>query len=165
MGALRPRYAFVPNPRADDRFTRCPRCEAKTRVRKLPLVIHVEEAGLLILGKTCRLCVACEVLIAHRAEVEQLIGASLGGAVAVSPKYSVLATVDTRVWRRGLAGGVSLDDVVQHMSDFKAYLRVDSAPAGWYPKEDALANNALQPPAGASRVERLPRRPRVNAKS
>jgi hypothetical protein len=65
----------------------------------------------------------------------------------------VLGTVDTRVWRRGLAGGVSLDDVVQHMSDFEAYLRVDLVPAGWYPKEDTPANNALEPtpPKGGRR--------------
>jgi hypothetical protein len=137
MGALRPRYAFVLNPHADTRFTRCPKCEAKTRVRKLPLVVHVEDAGMIILGKTCRLCVACEVLIAHQSDVDQLIRASAGGGGVIIPKYLVLGTVDTRVWRRGLVGGVSADDVIGHMSDFKAYLRVDVTPAGWYPKAQA----------------------------
>jgi hypothetical protein len=41
MGSLPARYAFVLNPFTRERFTKCPRCEAPTRVRKLPLVIHI----------------------------------------------------------------------------------------------------------------------------
>jgi hypothetical protein len=75
MGGLPPRYSFVLNPYPRERFTRCPRCEAKARLRKIPLVIHVEPVGLVTLRKTCRLCVVCEMLIAHQAEVDTLIGA------------------------------------------------------------------------------------------
>lgn len=70
MGALPPRYSFVLNPHARDRFTRCPQCEASTRVRKIPLVIHVDSVGLITARKTCRLCVVCEMLIAHQDEIE-----------------------------------------------------------------------------------------------
>ena len=42
MGALRPKYSFLLNPHADYRASSCPKCLAKTRVRKIPLVIHVE---------------------------------------------------------------------------------------------------------------------------
>src|SRR5712691_1138486 len=121
MGALRPRYSFVLNSYRDAGFTRCPKCETKTRLRKLPLVIHVEQVGLVFLGKTCRLCVSCEVLIAHQAEIEQLLSASLGRAVD-SQKFMVLGTLDRRVWRRGLAHSLSFDAVKTHMADFKAYL-------------------------------------------
>lgn len=78
MGALAPRYAFVLNPPADAGFTKCPRCEAKTRVRKLPLVIHVEGVGLVLLGKTCRLCLGCETLLAHRADLDRVVGTVAG---------------------------------------------------------------------------------------
>jgi hypothetical protein len=77
IGALPPRYSFVLNPYPRERFTRCPRCEAQTRVRKIPLVIHIDPAGLIMLRKACRLCVVCEVLVAHQAEVEQLIDANV----------------------------------------------------------------------------------------
>ena len=46
IGALPPRYAFVLNPHADTKFTKCPRCETKTNLRKLSLVIHVDGFGL-----------------------------------------------------------------------------------------------------------------------
>jgi len=136
MGAIQPRYSFILNPHRDAGFTRCPKCETKTRLRKLPLVIHVEQVGLVFLGKTCRLCLGCEVLIAHQAEIEQLLSASLGRAVD-SQKFMVLGTLDRQVWRRGLTHALSFDVVKTHMADFKAYLRVDFTPAGWYPKEDA----------------------------
>lgn len=136
MGALRPRYSFVLNPHRDAGFTRCPKCEAKTRIRKFPLVIDVEGFGLVNLGKTCRLCTGCEVLIAHQAEIEQLLSVLLGRAID-SQNFVVLGTVDSQVWRRGLAHPVCLDAVKKHMSDFKAYMRVDFTPAGWYPSENA----------------------------
>lgn len=69
MGTLPPRYAFFLNAHRDERFTRCPRCHATTRLRKIPLVIHVDSFGLMLLRKTCRLCVACEMLIAHEFEL------------------------------------------------------------------------------------------------
>ena len=86
MGALPPRYAFVLNPHAGTRFTKCPRCSTRTNLRKLPLVIHLEGFGLVFLGKTCRLCLRCETLIAHKAELDTLLGA-VGNTV--QPDYVV----------------------------------------------------------------------------
>jgi hypothetical protein len=131
MGALPPRYAFILNPHADTRFTKCPRCETRTNLRKLSLVIHLKGFGLVLLGKTCRLCLRCDTLIAHKAELDKL----LSTVVNISkPDYIVLGTADRRMYRRGLAGSASLDDVREHTSDFKSYWNVEVTPAGWYPK-------------------------------
>ena len=133
LGALPPRYAFVLNPYADTKFTKCPRCETRTNLRKLSLVVHVEGFGLAILGKTCRLCLRCETLIAHRAELEKLISTVV---TASKPDYFVLGTADRHTYRRGLAGLASLDDVKAHTSDFKSYWNVEITPAGRYPKTE-----------------------------
>ena len=133
MGALPPRYAFILNPHADIKFTKCPRCETRTNLRKLSLVIHLEGFGLVLLGKTCRLCVRCETLIAHKAEVDTLLSTVVNNS---KPEYIVLGTVDRRTHRRGLAASASLDDVRAHTSDFKSYWNVDVTPAGWYPRND-----------------------------
>jgi hypothetical protein len=131
LGALPPRYAFILNPHADCGFTKCVRCETRTNVRKLPLVIHVEGFGLVLLGKTCRLCLGCETLVAHKAELDILLRAAVNVA---EPEYVVLGTIDRQAYRRGLAGGTSLDDVKDHMADFKSHWKMDVSPAGWYPK-------------------------------
>jgi hypothetical protein len=102
-------------------------------LRKLPLVIHVEGFGLVLLGKTCRLCTRCETLVAHKAELDDL----LRTVVSVpEPEYVVLGTVDGHVYRRGLAGGASLDDVKEHMADFASYWTMEVTPAGWRPKQE-----------------------------
>ena len=110
MGALPPRYSFALNPYAVH-FTMCPDCQTKTRVRKLPLAIHVEGLGLFVLRKSCRLCLACDMVIVHQQELELLIAARLreveGPGRALD--YLVLGTVASDLWRRGLTGGVSLD--------------------------------------------------------
>jgi hypothetical protein len=132
LGALPPRYAFILNPHADCGFTKCPRCGTRTNVRKLSLVIHVEGFGLVLLGKTCRLCLRCETLMAHKAELDKLISAAIN---VPGQAYVVLGTIDRRVYRRGLSGRASLDDVKAHMADFKSYWKVEVTPAGWYPKD------------------------------
>ncbi len=133
MGALPPRYSFALNPHADYRATSCPGCKAKTRVRKIPLVIHVDGVGLRILRKTCRLCLDCETVIVHQAEIESAIKASAGQAAGTAPDYLVLGTVSPQFWRQGLSGDVMIDELVRNMADFKAHLEIKCTPGGWYP--------------------------------
>jgi hypothetical protein len=71
-------------------------------------------------------------VIVQQAEIEPLIATSVGRAAAVKPKYFVLGTVDPRVWRRGMSAGVMVDELIQHMADFKAYMDVEYSPGGWY---------------------------------
>jgi hypothetical protein len=93
----------------------------------------VEGAGLLILRKTCRLCLNCEMVIAHQAEIESAIKASAGQATAATPDYLVLGTADPQVWRQGLSGDVNIKELVRNMADFKAHLQIKYTPGGWYP--------------------------------
>ena len=135
MGALPSRYSFALNPYTGGRFTTCPGCEAKTRVRKLPFVIHTEGVGLFVLRKTCRLCIACDMVIVHQYELEPLIAARLRGREAANRPldYLVLGTVDPQVWRKGLSEGVSFDELLLHMADFRRHMQVEQAGRGWEP--------------------------------
>src|SRR5438309_2002877 len=136
MGQLPPRYSFLLNPHRREAFTRCPRCKATTLVRKMVLVIHVDTVGLVLLRKTCRLCVVCEMLIAHEAEMDHVIDGLLDHEGAAR-EYVVLGTLDTRTWRRGLSGTVTSDEVTGSMADFKACMRVDVTPRQWSRKSDS----------------------------
>jgi hypothetical protein len=135
VGALPPRYALALNPHQHVRFTSCPRCGAPNRVRKIPLVIHVERAGLLVLRKSCRLCPSCEMIIVHQDELEPLIAASFpsGSAVGKRLDYLIIGTVEMRSWRQGLAAGSSIDEITAHMADFKHELELEVTPGGWRP--------------------------------
>ena len=155
---MSPRYSFVLNPHARERFTKCPRCNASTRIRKLPLVVHVSHLvgpRLALLNKTCRLCLLCETLIVDRSELEHVIIAAGFTAAVKGQDYIVLGTIDRRTWRRGLAGGMRLEDIREHMADFKKYLEIDVIPAHWERSDpEPPANNRLQPSALGSVVKR-----------
>jgi len=79
MGALSPRYSFGLNPYREFRFTTCPACKTKTRLRKLPLAIHSEGVGLFVLRKTCRMCVACDMVIVQPSRRRDAIDVSERG--------------------------------------------------------------------------------------
>ena len=100
------------------------------RVRKIPLVVHVDPVGLVLLRKTCRLCVKCEMLIAHQAEMDRVID-SVRSHRAGGREYVVLGTLESKTWRQGLLGGVTIGEVVDDMADFKAYMQVDITPQHW----------------------------------
>lgn len=80
--------------------------------------------------RQCRLCLERETLVAHQAELDAVIRGVVDRAA--SPKYVVLGTANRRAWRRGMAGGLSFNDVALHVADFKTYLRVDFTARGWY---------------------------------
>ena len=55
IGRLPPRYSFILTPYTDARFTRCPGRDQPTKVRKLPLFIHIDPLNPIVLGKTCQM--------------------------------------------------------------------------------------------------------------
>src|SRR5579872_1178570 len=124
MGALPPRYSFFLNPYPKERFTRCPRCKEKIRIRRIPLVLHVDSFGLVLLRKTCRMCVLCEMLIAHQTEIDRVID-GFKARSGVRPDYLVLGTLGSGTWREGMCRGVTVDEVRHDMADFKAFMRVE----------------------------------------
>ncbi len=101
------------------------------------LVIHVDSVGLVLLRKTCRLCVACEMLIVHEAEMGDMIDGLRSHRLDMR-EYLVLGTLDARTWRRGFSGSVTIDEVADTMADFKAYMQVDITPRHWSRKNDAV---------------------------
>lgn len=130
------RFKFILNPYADVRFTRCPQCEGKTRLRKLPLVIHIEPKTLVALNKTCRYCPYCDLLIAHRNELEALLNAMFSQTAPelVGNDFLVLGTEDRADWKRGTQEPVSPPEVLARMHPFKEVLRLERS-GGWGPRE------------------------------
>lgn len=134
LGKQPPRHYFFLNPYQDARFTSCPKCGGKTKLRKLPLVIHVEGPVLLSLNKTCRYCPYCDLLIAHQDELEaQLVGIFLEREPEmIGNDYLVVGTVERSVWQRGNRGVLTLQEMLDNLHDFKDYLRFELSPR-WAP--------------------------------
>ena len=101
---LSPKYNFIINPYPDQRLTRCPWCDQKTGQRKLPLGIHIEPKQLISLNYTCRYCKNCDLLIAHKHEIEHHLCETFRilDPQKIGNDYTVLGTEEKKVWREGL---------------------------------------------------------------
>jgi len=136
IGKLPPRYAFLLNPYADERLSQCPKCHTPTYLRKFALLSHIDEWGPMAVGKTCRYCTRCELIITHQDALEAQLAERFR---SIAPdvnghQYMVLGTVNQRSWQRGLQGsGHQLGEVLKHTADFKTVLDLKGEAGGWYP--------------------------------
>ncbi len=135
FGKLTPRYTFALNPYQEARFSSCPQCKRLTYLRKFPLLIHVDQFGPFALGKTCRYCSKCELIIAHQDELERVLAAMFAehAPQLIGNDYFVLGTVEKNVWKQGLDEPVTLDVIREHTADFKRYVTLEYQPAQWVP--------------------------------
>jgi hypothetical protein len=133
IGGQPPRFNFFLNPYADVRFTTCPKCSGKTRQRKLPLVIHVDDGATITLNKTCRYCPSCDLLIAHQDEIEGFLTAffTQHNPDVIGNDYLVLGTTDRKSWLRGTKSQLSGQEMLDNLHDFKNVWQFEPGGYGW----------------------------------
>jgi hypothetical protein len=165
IGKLPPRYSFILNPYTDARFTRCPGCDQPTKVRKLPLFIHVDPLNPIVLGKTCRYCPDCDLLIAHQDELEAQLTALFEkrDPSLVGNDYLVLGTVARQAWRQGMKQPKGIGEMREHLHEFKEVRTVEYRPAGWY-RADELPTPESESDRPTSPQKRRPGRKRKRGK-
>ena len=95
------RHYFFLNPYIDSSFTRCPKCESKTKIRKHCLVIHIEPKNLFLLNKSCRYCPSCDLIIVKQADLERLLIAicEKNAPDIIGNEYFVFGTIDRADWK------------------------------------------------------------------
>jgi hypothetical protein len=127
LGKNPPRYNFFLNPYEDENFIHCPECDGRTRLRKLPLVIHVDPMNLISLNKTCQYCPRCDLLIAHQDELEAMLTELFKehDPEVVGNDYLVLGTMDTEDWERGQQEPMAVKDVMEYLYEFKQVLQFE----------------------------------------
>jgi hypothetical protein len=121
LGKQPPQYRFFLNPYQDARFTMCPQCGNKMGQRKLPLLIHVDPMHLISLNKTCRYCHHCDLLIAHKDDIEHLLVSIFEERKPedIGNDYLVIGTVDKAVWKRGIQQPLTTKETFDALHDFK----------------------------------------------
>jgi hypothetical protein len=171
IGKLPPQYTFILNPYPHTRFSRCPTCEQKMHQRKVPLFIHVDPLNPVVLGYTCRYCPNCDLLIAHQDWIEDLL-ANLFAArdpSIIGNDYLVLGTVERTAWREGMKEPKGIQEMLEHLHDFKEVLTVEVQPAGWYaadgPPFESTARGASCPDQESRASRRSWKRPKKRKRS
>jgi hypothetical protein len=131
------KYYFFPNPYEDCAFTKCPKCETKTKVRKFILLISIEHNQLFLLNKKCKFCTNCELIIAKKKEIESLMAA---GLLQVNPKvigndYLTIGTIDRKDWKAANEQSLTSAEIIDKAYLFKDQWDFKVIPAGWYRDE------------------------------
>jgi hypothetical protein len=149
LGGLPPKYSFMVNPYPDERVSRCPLCDRKTGQRKIPILIHVNPHHLIALNYTCRYCRDCDLLVAHKHEIEYYLTALFiqQAPDTIGNDYLAVGTVEKSVWKEGLKQQQAMNEFLPHTSDFATYYEeLQLTRAGYY-KADQKPPIAVPPPS------------------
>ncbi len=130
LGKLPPQHKFFLNPYTDARFTRCPKCDRPTKLRKRPLLVLMKPAKALSINKTCRYCPNCDLLITHQDELEKLLDQVRSQYFPdfVWEDYLVVGTLERKLWKEGTS---SLEKLFGALHDFKQHMQFEPARYGW----------------------------------
>ena len=122
------------NPYGDAAFTKCPKCENNTKIRKFPLVIHIDPQQLLLLNKKCRYCVKCDLIIAKKSELESLMVACFEESKPeiMGNNYLVMGVAEREDWLNSRKGKMPQSETIERMLVFKDVLNFELVRAGWY---------------------------------
>ena len=131
------RHYFFLNPYKDTAFTKCPKCQSKTKLRKFPLVVHIEVGQLLFLNKLCRYCPTCDLIIVKKSDVESLMAACFEerNPKIVGNDYLVIGVADRKDWREGKKGTMPQSDAIDCVQIFKDVLHFEPVRPTWVPPE------------------------------
>jgi hypothetical protein len=149
LGGLPPKYSFMVNPYPEERVSRCPLCDRKSRQRKIPILIHVNPKHLIALNYTCRYCPDCNLLIAHKHEIEHYLTVLFSQLApeSIGNDYLAVGTVEKSAWKEGLKQQQAMNEFLPHASDFATYYDdLQLTRAGYY-KADQKPPVALPPPS------------------
>jgi hypothetical protein len=130
---IKTRHYFFLNPYKDQAFTRCPQCNRKTKLRKYPLVIHIEPRQLLCLNKGCKYCESCDLIIVKQAEIESLIAVCCEklNPSLIGNKYLVFGTVDRSDWKQNSKKTTYPEETLDRLYVFKDVKQFEIVPGGW----------------------------------
>jgi hypothetical protein len=132
------RHYFFLNPYEDAAFTKCPKCDDKTKIRKFPLVIHIDPQQLLLLNKKCRYCVKCDLIIAKKTELESLMTACFEESKPeiIGNNYFVMGVAERKDWIEGKKGKMPQGETIERISVFRDVLDFEPIRAGCYLEDE-----------------------------
>ena len=127
MAKQQTKHYFFLNPYKDSSFSKCPKCDNKTKLRKFPLVIHIEPNHFLVLNKICKYCTECDLIITKQLEIETLMAGRFEKVVpsVVGNKYVVFGTLDKNQWLKYSKTPTDPSEVVNQVYIFKDVLKLN----------------------------------------
>jgi len=129
-----PRYYFWLNPYREMAFTRCPKCERKTRVRKKRLAIDVLNKTLLLANVTNKYCPKCDLIITSQEKIENMLNqlTFIDKRSIRQDDYFIFGTIESTNYNKCMNKGSYQSDCIKLVNPFIDKLHFKIRPAGWY---------------------------------
>ncbi len=124
-------YYFFLNPYKDCAFSRCPKCGHDTRIRKFPLVVHVEPNQIILINKKCRYCIKCDLIITKKEELESMMVMSIENQRpdVIGNDYVTVGVLSKEDWLKGSKGEFDSTELFEYVKVFKDVLNFELLPA------------------------------------
>ncbi len=138
IGKLPSRHSFFLNPYPDIRYSSCPQCNGKTKLRKNPFLVHIFPAFPILLNMTGPYCPKCDLLILHQDKVEQLLVAACelhGHPEVIGNEYLVAGIVERSYFRATAAGALPVGSLLDYLHEFKRHVTFEPSRWVWAPTE------------------------------
>jgi len=115
------RHYFFLNPYQDNAFTKCPKCNTSTKVRKFPLVINIEPQTLFVLNKNCKYCPKCDLIIVKKSDIENQLTIQFEkvDASILGNDYLVFGTLDKKDWQKNKTTPMNSRETIEKAYVFK----------------------------------------------
>lgn len=126
-------YLFL-NPHLKHAFTRCPKCTAKTKVRKYCLVIRIEPHHFISLNKTCRYCPYCDLVIVKKQDLEQVLCGICehNFPEIIGNDYFIFGTIERKDWKKGQQNDlINSKKLMECTYPFRDVWHFEVEPAKW----------------------------------
>jgi hypothetical protein len=137
LGNLEPKHRFFLNPYKASRFTRCPQCLGKTKIRKYPFGIHIDPDVLMTLNMSGPYCPACDLIILHQDKVETLLVLSFETRQPeiIGNDYLIVGTVERSYWNKASKKGGTYQEFFDNLHDFKEVVVFEPMHYAWLPND------------------------------
>jgi len=142
------KHYFFLNPYEDCAFTKCPKCNNKTKVRKFPLVIHIEPNQLFVLNKNCKYCTNCDLIIVKQSIIETLLACQFEkvNPSVVGNKYLVFGTFSRSDWQKYSKTLTNPHKAIDKVYVFKDVLNFELVRGGWGKPDKTKTNSEKNSP-------------------
>lgn len=100
------KYYFYPNPHDRYAWTKCPKCDTKTKLRKFCLMVYYKDKTLpvprlLSIRADCKFCTECALIIKKKSELEVVLEklVSVWNLKFNSENYFIFGTMEMSDWK------------------------------------------------------------------
>ena len=137
------KHYFFLNPYKNCAFTKCPKCNDKTKLRKFPLVIHIDPNQFFVFNKSCKYCTNCDLIIVKQSKLEELLTCQFEevNPSVVGNKYLVFGTFSRSDWKKYSKTLTDPHKAIDQVYVFKDVLNFEVARGGWSKPDKTKTNS------------------------